>query len=98
AASESGPDRKKHQAAARPRHYTRALRRHYATTTRPARADPKEGKEVETEMLISPVTQFLATRGPRFGVAASRRDERLRRAGYADGERRPRKEHHWANR
>ncbi|HEX7001683.1 MAG TPA: hypothetical protein VF164_08305 [Trueperaceae bacterium] len=49
-------------------------------------------------MLISPVTQFLATRGLRFGVAASRRDERLRRAGYADGERRPRKEHHWANR
>lgn len=49
-------------------------------------------------MIISPVTHFLAMRGPRFGAASSRRDQRLRRAGYADGERLPRKEHHWANR
>lgn len=60
--------------------------------------DRPEGKEVDNEMIISPVTHFLAMRGPRFGAASSRRDQRLRRAGYADGERLPRKEHHWANR
>lgn len=49
-------------------------------------------------MLISPVTHYVATRALRYGAASSRRDERLRRAGYADGERLPRKEHHWANR
>lgn len=34
-------------------------------------------------------------RGTRFDVAPI--DERLRIAGYADGERRPRRASHWAN-
>ncbi len=49
-------------------------------------------------MLLIPIDQYVATRRQRHGVACSRRDERLRRAGYADGERLPRKQHHWANR
>ena len=49
-------------------------------------------------MLLIPITQYVAPRSHRLGVAYSRRDERLRRAGYADGERLPRKQHHWANR
>lgn len=49
-------------------------------------------------MLLIPITQQVAPRVQRFGVANSRRDEHLRRAGYADGERLPRKQHHWANR
>lgn len=49
-------------------------------------------------MMITQISQIVAIRGQRSGAASSRRDERLRRAGYADGERLPRKEHHWANR
>ena len=49
-------------------------------------------------MLPNLILQYVAPRHPRTGIAFSRRDERLRRAGYADGERLPRKQHHWANR
>lgn len=34
----------------------------------------------------------------RTDVSASALEARLRRAGYADLERRPRRAHHWANR
>ncbi len=49
-------------------------------------------------MFLITINQYVAPRSQRPGVAYSRRDERLRRAGYADGERLPRKQHHWANR
>ena len=42
--------------------------------------------------------QHLAPRNRPSTTNQSLRDERLRRAGYADGERQPRHLSHWANR
>lgn len=49
-------------------------------------------------MNLLAISQHLVMRGQRHGQHTSRRDERLRLAGYADGERQPRKPAHWANR
>ncbi len=44
-------------------------------------------------MFLIPFGQIVLPRHPRVN-----RDERLRRTGYADGERKPRQPRHWANR
>ncbi len=48
-------------------------------------------------MFINQVYFAVASKRP-LGATHASREERLRRAGYADGERLPRKPHHWANR
>lgn len=48
-------------------------------------------------MFLIPFGQIVAPRQPR-NAATANRDERLRRVGYADGERLPRTPRHWANR
>ncbi|HLU82977.1 MAG TPA: hypothetical protein VKZ43_06200 [Trueperaceae bacterium] len=41
---------------------------------------------------------LVAAKAARFRVFHPSPDEQLRRAGYADGERKPRMKRHWANR
>ena len=47
--------------------------------------------------IISP-SEFIMLARARSRAMFSSRDERLRRAGYRDGERIPRVSRHWANR
>ena len=49
-------------------------------------------------MNLIAIAQHLAPRSRPSTTNQSLADERLRRAGYADGERQPRKQSHWANR
>lgn len=49
-------------------------------------------------MNLIAISQHLILRGRQHLAHDSRRDERLRLAGYADGERLLRKQAHWANR
>lgn len=49
-------------------------------------------------MNLIALSQHLLARGRPSAANESRLDERLRLAGYADGERQPRKQAHWANR
>lgn len=49
-------------------------------------------------MNLIAISQHLVMRGRQQAAHDSRRAESLRRAGYADGERKPRQQAHWANR